>query len=53
MTKRYEIEIRVMHVVEVEADSIEEAEELAYDQFMDEENNWDEVDYDFIYEEEI
>lgn len=51
--KEYEIEVRVLHIIYVIANSREEAEELAYDTFMDEEDMWDDVDYDFLSETEV
>ena len=51
--KSYEINIHISHVVYVEADSLDEAEEYAYDQFIDEQDMWDMVDMDVIHEEDI
>ena len=46
MAKYYTIDVAVTHrVYEIEAESLEEAEELAYDEFMRQEDNWDDVDY--------
>lgn len=53
MTKLYGINIHISHVVYVEADSLEEAEEYAFDQFSDEAGFWDMVDLDVLSEEEI
>jgi hypothetical protein len=44
----YEIEVVVHHVVFVEANSLDEAEELAIDAFLDDSNMWDEVDMDVL-----
>lgn len=49
----YGFEIRVSHIVYVEASSLEEAEELAMDQFSDDAGFWDSFDMDLIYEEEL
>lgn len=43
--KVYQVQVSVSHVVVVDARSIEEAEELAYDQFQDDEGLWDDVDF--------
>lgn len=53
MTKQYEINVSVHHFVVVEADSIEEAEEYAMDQFSDDAGMWDEYWIDIVSEEEI
>lgn len=53
MTKLYEINVHISHVVYVEADSLDEAEDMAFDQFSDDAGMWDMVDLDVISEEEI
>lgn len=53
MTKAYEINVHISHVVFVEADSLDEAEERAMDQFSDDAGMWDMIDLDVIHEEEI
>lgn len=49
----YEINVSVHHVVYVEADTLDEAEELALDMFIDEQGMWDDVDFWVISENEI
>lgn len=49
MSKIYGFNVSVYHYVEVEADSVEEAEELAYDQFSDDAGWWDSTDVDLVY----
>jgi hypothetical protein len=51
--KEYEIRIEVTHVVWVTADSKEEAEELAFDQFSDDAGLWDDVYTEIIGVEDI
>lgn len=53
MTRSYEFNINVYHMVYVEADSLDEAEELAMDQFSDDAGFWDSFDLDLIHSEEI
>lgn len=53
MAKEYEVEVTVRHVVFVVADDAEEAEELAYDAFIDDEDRWDDVDTVIIYATEV
>lgn len=55
MSKLYGVVLTVEHYVEVEADSVEEAEELAWDKFSDDAGFWDEtiVDDLFVIEEEL
>lgn len=53
MTKSYEFNIYVYHMVVVEADSIDEAEELAMDQFSDDAGFWDSFDLDLMHSEEV
>lgn len=50
MLKEYGFQVTVNHIVYVEASSLEEAEELAMDQFSDESHSFD---LDLISEEEI
>lgn len=51
--KLYQFNISAWNVVEVEADSIEEAEELALDKFIDESDMWDDMDIELLSEEAI
>lgn len=53
MRKEYGFQVTVSHIVYVEADSQEEAEELAMDQFSDDSGFWDSFDMDLIYEVEL
>jgi hypothetical protein len=53
MAKEYKILINVAHVVYVVADSDEEAEELAMDEFSDDAGFWDDFDIDILSEEEL
>lgn len=53
MTKEYGFQILVSHIVYVEADSLEEAEELAMDQFSDDAGFWNSFDMDLILEQEL
>lgn len=46
MTKRYTIDVIVTHrVYDIEANSIEEAEEQAYEEFLHDSDRWDDIDY--------
>lgn len=48
MKREYGFNIHVSHVVYVEADTIDEAEELALDQFMDEKDSWEMHDLELV-----
>lgn len=49
----YGVDIQVNHYVEIEAESQDEAEELAMDAFQDAAGWWDEYDLDFWIIEEL
>lgn len=46
--KEYEILIQVSHVVYVEAESLDEAEELALDAFADDVTDWDDLNFEVL-----
>lgn len=53
MTKEYGFKILVSHIVYVEADSLDEAEERAMDQFSDDTGFWDSFDIDLFHKQEL